>query len=71
MQPKKTITFEPKNTNELSRFLKTNRSKYHEVLIVLTKKKNANPQPVSFADASTEAKKHGLIDSRKTAAQKA
>jgi hypothetical protein len=60
----KTATFEPKNVAELSRFFEINRGKYHEIWIVLTKKKYANPQPVSFNEAISEAAKHGLIDSR-------
>ena len=60
----RTATFEPKNAEELSRFLEINKGKYSEIWIVLTKKKFANPQPVSFVDAISEAAKHGLIDSR-------
>ena len=58
------IHFEPRNAEELSRFFEANREKYHEMWIVLTKKKHANPQPVSFTEAVEEAVKHGLIDSR-------
>lgn len=61
---KKLITFEPKNVNELSHFFKVNKDKYHEIWIVLAKKKYANPQPVSAIEALTEAIRHGLIDSR-------
>jgi hypothetical protein len=69
-QPKKginmveSITFEPKNISELKQFFKKNKEKYHEIWIVITKKKTANPQPVSFYQALTEAKKQELIDSR-------
>jgi len=59
-----TVAFEPKNARELSQFLKTNKEKHHEIWIVLTKKKYADPQPVSFKDAVNEAVKQGLIDSR-------
>ena len=54
----------PKTHEELARFFKTNKDKYHEIWIVITKKEHANPQPVSFNDAVTEAIKQGLIDSR-------
>ena len=61
---KSTIVFEPENPTELAKFLKANKGKYHEIWIVLTKKEIADPQPVSFIEALTEAKKQGLIDSR-------
>jgi hypothetical protein len=56
--------FEPKNAEELSRFFEINKEKHHEIWIILTKKKYADPQPVSFNDAVSEAVKQGLIDSR-------
>jgi hypothetical protein len=37
---------------------------HHEIWVVITKKKVAYPQPVSFNQALSEAKKQGLIDSR-------
>lgn len=58
------ITFEPKNVSELKRFFDENKEKYHEIWVVITKKKAAKPQPISFDQALTEAKKQGLIDSR-------
>ena len=58
------ISFEPKNTNELRHFLETNKDKYHEIWIVLAKKKYVNPQPVSFIETVAEAVRHGLMDSR-------
>ena len=58
------ITFEPQNVSELKRFFEENKEKYHEIWIVITKKKAAHIQPVSFDQALTEAKKQGLIDSR-------
>jgi hypothetical protein len=58
------ITFEPKNVSELKRFFDENKEKYHEMWVVITKKKAAKPQPISFDQALTEAKKQGLIDSR-------
>jgi hypothetical protein len=56
--------FEPKNAEGLSRFFEINKEKYHEIWIILTKKKYADPQPVSFNDAVNEAAEQGLIDSR-------
>jgi len=64
MKEKTTITFEPANTAELSRFFVTNKNRYHEIWIVVTKKKRLDPQPVSFTEAVAEAIKHKLIDSR-------
>jgi len=61
---KKTISFEPKNMKELSSLLEANKDSYHEIWVVLTKKEHANPQPVSFHEAQTEAIKQGLVDSR-------
>ena len=58
------ITFEPQNVSELKRFFEENKEKYHEIWIVITKKKAAHIQPVSFDQALAEAKKQGLIDSR-------
>ena len=58
------ITFEPQNVSELKRFFEENKEKYHEIWIVITKKKAAHTQPISFDQALAEAKKQGLIDSR-------
>jgi hypothetical protein len=58
------VTFEPQNVSELKRFLEDNKSKYHEIWVIITKKKIVNPQPLSFNQALNEAKKQGLIDSR-------
>ena len=58
------VSFEPKNAEELRRFFKANRDRYHEIWIVLTNKKYADPQPVTFNEAVNEAVKQGLIDSR-------
>jgi hypothetical protein len=57
-------TFEPKSAEELAYFFKTSRDSYHEIWIVITKKKHADPQPVTFNEAVAEAVKQGLIDSR-------
>ena len=45
-------------------FFETNKNKYHEIWIILTNKKYADPQPVTFNDAVNEAVKQGLIDNR-------
>ena len=63
LSQKKSVTFEPRNSGEISYFFEENKEKYHEMWIVLTKKKYANPQPVSPHEALTEAIRHGLIDS--------
>jgi hypothetical protein len=60
----KTATFEPKNVEQLCQFFTINKEKHREIWIVLTKKKYADPQPVSFNEAVGEAVKQGLIDSR-------
>ena len=61
---KSTISFEPKNEEELAQFFKAHKDSYHEIWIILTKKTYANPQPVSFNQAVSEAVKLGLIDRR-------
>ena len=61
---KSTSSFEPRNEEELARFLKNNRNTYHEIWIILAKKRYVNPQPVSFNQAVSGAIKLGLIDSR-------
>jgi hypothetical protein len=58
------VTFEPRNTEELAHFFKTSKNSYHEIWIIITKKKQADPQPVTFNEAVAEAVKQGLIDSR-------
>jgi uncharacterized protein YdeI (YjbR/CyaY-like superfamily) len=58
------VTFEPQTVSELKQFLEENKSKYHELWVIITKKKAVNPQPISFNQAVDEAKKQGLIDSR-------
>jgi len=58
------VSFEPKNAEELRRFFEANKNRYHEIWIVLTNKKYADPQPVSFDEAVLEAVKQGLVDSR-------
>jgi hypothetical protein len=64
MLKQKSASFEPKNIDELSRFFEINKDRYSEIWIILTKKKHADAQPVSFDEAMSEAAKHGLIDSR-------
>ena len=61
---KSTVSFEPKKLEELRQFLANGKNVYHEIWVVLTKKKYANPQPVSFEQAVAEAVKLGLIDNR-------
>jgi hypothetical protein len=61
---KSSISFEPKSASELAAFLQANKSKFHEIWVVLTKKKYANPQPISFTQAVTEAVAQDLIDSQ-------
>jgi len=58
------ISFEPKNLEDLKRFFETNKNKYDELWVILTKKAHANPQPVSFNEAIAEAISQGLVDSR-------
>jgi uncharacterized protein YdeI (YjbR/CyaY-like superfamily) len=58
------ITFEPQSLADLRQFLEENKDKYHEIWVIITNKKAANPQPVSFNQVVTEAVKQGLIDSR-------
>ena len=61
---KTSISFEPRNLEELRCFFEANKNEVHEIWIILTKKKSMNPQPVSFTEAVSEAVKQGLIDSR-------
>ena len=49
------VSFEPKNAEELRRFFEANKNKYNEIWIILTNKKYADPQPVSFNEAVSEA----------------
>jgi hypothetical protein len=58
------VTFEPKSLDELTQFLENNRDTCHEIWVIITNKKAAFPQVVSFNDVVSEAKKQGLIDSR-------
>jgi hypothetical protein len=48
----------------LRRFFEINKDKYHELWVVLTKKKIVTQQPVTFNEAVNEAVTQGLIDSR-------
>jgi arginine utilization protein RocB len=59
-----TVTFEPKSLAELNKFLEENKDRYHEIWVIITNKKSANPQVISFDQVVSEAKKQGLIDSR-------
>ncbi len=58
------VSFEPRNVEDLRRFFEAEKDRHHEIWVVLTNKKFANPQPVSFNEAVAEAVKQGLIDSR-------
>jgi arginine utilization protein RocB len=58
------VTFEPKSLVELRKFFEENKEKYHEIWVIITNKKAANPQVVSFGEVISEAKSQGLIDSR-------
>jgi len=58
------VTFEPSSLAEVKRFFEENKGKYHEIWIVITSKKAANPQTVSFNQVVIEAKNQGLVDSR-------
>jgi hypothetical protein len=58
------VVFEPKSLEVLTLFLEENKNKYHEIWIIITNKKAANPQVVSFDQVVNESRKQGLIDSR-------
>ena len=58
------VIFEPKSLDDLKQFLEESKDRKHEIWIIITNKKAANPQVVSFNDVVSEAKKQGLIDSR-------
>ena len=58
------VTFEKESLPALAQFFKENKDKYHEIWIIITNKKNASIQSVSFNQVITEAVKQGLIDSR-------
>jgi hypothetical protein len=58
------VSFEPQTVEDLRRFFAANRNRFHEIWVVLTNKKYADPQPVSFNEAVAEAVKQGLVDSR-------
>jgi len=58
------VTFEPASLDELKRFFEASKDRYHEIWIIITNKKTANPQAVSFSQVVSEAINQGLIDSR-------
>lgn len=64
MAAKGSVSYEPKNANDLSIFLKANKDQFHEIWIIITKKTRGSIQPVSFDEAVTEALALGLVDSR-------
>ena len=53
------VSFEPKNAEELGRFFEANKNKYNEIWIILTNK-YADPQPVTFNGVVNEAVKQGF-----------
>lgn len=64
MSDASSLSFEPRNVEELRRFFEAQKDRYHEIWVVLTKKAHTNPHPVSFTEAVAEAVGQGLIDSR-------
>jgi len=42
------VTFEPKSLEEVRQFFEENKAKYHEIWVIITNKKAAHPQLVSF-----------------------
>lgn len=64
MADEESIVYEPRNVNDLTIFLQGNKHRYHEIWVVLVKKKHASPQPVSFNEAVSTAIAIGLVDSR-------
>ena len=54
------VSFEPKNVEELRHFFEASRERYHEIWIILSKKKYADPQPVTFNGVVNEAVKQGF-----------
>ena len=64
MNAEGSIAYEPKNPQDLITFFENKKEKYHEIWIIITKKKFSNPQPVSFDEAVTLAITKGLVDSR-------
>jgi hypothetical protein len=49
------VSFEPKNVEDLRRFFEASKDKYHELWVILTKKKIVAQQPVTFNEAVNEA----------------
>jgi hypothetical protein len=64
MNTEGSITYEPKNAQDLTAFLENNKEKYHEIWIIITKMKFSNPQPASFNEAVKLAIAQSLVDSR-------
>jgi hypothetical protein len=61
---KHSVSFEPMDSSELALFFQASKEEFHEMWIILTKKRYANPQPVSFTQVIAEAVKQELIDSQ-------
>ena len=43
----RSVSFEPRDVQDLSRFFLDNKNRYHEIWVVLTKKKGDAQQPVT------------------------
>ena len=59
------VSFEPKNAQDLKHFLEANKEKYHEIWIIIEKKSRIDLQPLTFKDAVSLAIAQGLVDNRK------
>jgi hypothetical protein len=61
------VSFEPKTIEDLRRFFEINKDKYHELLVVLTKKKLLLGSRLRSMRRLTKLLCKGLIDSRSKA----
>lgn len=61
---RKSVIHEPKDATKPAKFFAKKKDEYQEIRIVLTKKKYANPQPVSATEAVIETIRHNHIDTR-------
>ena len=57
----KSIIFEPQNFSGLKQFFEDNKEKYPKIWVVITKKKVAHLQPLSFDKDLVEAKNKDLL----------
>jgi hypothetical protein len=60
----KSVISEPKSLADLRQFFEENKGRYYEIWVVITNKKAANPQVISFDQVVSEVKRQRLIDSR-------